>query len=191
MKALKERILAEGENLGEGILKVDTILNQQLDPALMFEIGKEFASIFRNLSIHRILTAEASGIAPALMAGMQLGVPVTYARKKRPATMTGTVYSTTAPSHTKGGEVELFVSAEFLKSGENILVIDDFLATGESFKALAQLVSSAKANLVAAGFIIEKEFQGGRKAVKAAGLKVAIHALATVVRMDGNTIELA
>src|ERR1700712_133959 len=105
MLTLKQRILAEGRNLGNGILKIDSILNHQLYPDLMFEMGKELASRFAETPIDRILTAEISGIAPALMTGLALGVPVVYARKLKPITMSGPVFLETAPSHTKGGEV--------------------------------------------------------------------------------------
>ncbi|MEP6986873.1 MAG: xanthine phosphoribosyltransferase, partial [Chloroflexota bacterium] len=114
MKALQERILAEGQNLGSGILKIDSLLNHQIYPDLMMQMGEEMAKIFGSVKIDRILTAEISGIAPSLMAGYVLKVPVVYARKTKPITMSGPVFLETAPSHTKGGEVNLLVSAEFL-----------------------------------------------------------------------------
>src|SRR5512145_1811157 len=113
MQTLKERILAEGQNLGNGILKIDSLLNHQIDPDLMMAMGREMAQRFAGVPIDRILTAEISGIAPALTTGLVLKVPVVYARKKKPITMSGPVFLETAPSHTKGGEVPLLVSAEF------------------------------------------------------------------------------
>nr|MBA3874621.1 xanthine phosphoribosyltransferase [Anaerolineae bacterium] len=124
MKVLQERILAEGQNLGSGILKIDSLLNHQIYPDLMMQMGEEMAKIFGSVKIDRILTAEISGIAPSLMAGYVLKVPVVYARKTKPITMSGPVFLETAPSHTKGGEVNLLVSAEFLRPGENVLIID-------------------------------------------------------------------
>src|SRR5882757_3891564 len=100
MDALKKRILAEGRNLGNGILKVDSLLNHQIYPDLMMEMGQELAARFKGVKIDRILTAEISGIAPAVMTGLVLGVPVVYARKTKPITMFGPVFLETAPSHT-------------------------------------------------------------------------------------------
>src|SRR5690349_5782188 len=192
MKALKERILAEGQNLGSGILKIDSLLNHQIYPELMMEMGKEMAARFQGVKIDRILTAEISGIAPALTTGMVLGVPVVYARKTKPITMAGPVFLETAPSHTKGGEVNLLVSAEFLHPDENILIIDDFLATGKTLLALARMVKSAKGNLVGVGVVVEKSFEGGRSAMLKAGYSnIPIYALATITSMDDGKIEFA
>lgn len=190
MQALKDRILKEGRNLGNGILKIDSMLNHQLDPQLMTGMGHEFARLFADVSVDRILTAEISGIAPALMTAIQLDVPVVYARKKKPITMSGPIYIENAPSHTKGGMVELMVSGEFLKAGENVLIIDDFLASGETLKALGRLVVAAEANLVGVGVVVEKSFEDGRKAMSEAGFNMPIHALATIASMEGTTITL-
>ena len=189
MQALIERIRAEGINLGGGILKVDSLLNHQLDPQLMAGMGESFAERFTDTKIDRILTAEISGIAPALMTGIAMDVPVVYARKKKPITMSGPVFLETAPSHTKGGETLLLVSAEFLHAGENVLIIDDFLATGKTLLALARIVVSAGANLVGVGVVVEKTFEGGRGAVQEK-YDVPIHALASITSMEGDTITV-
>lgn len=195
MQALKERILAEGENLGNGILKIDSFLNHQLDPVLMMKMGKVVAERFRDVHIDRILTAETSGIAPALTTAMVLGVPVVYARKKKPITMAGPVYLETAPTHTKGGEnVNLLVSAEFLRTGEHVLILDDFLATGETLLAMARIVRAARSSVVGFAVVVEKSFEKGREALGVAGFGnqgSPIHALATISRMDDGEIILA
>ena len=192
MQQLKERILAEGQNLGNGILKIDSILNHQLDPDMMVTMGEELARRFGSLSIDRILTAEISGIAPALTAGMVMHVPVVYARKKKPITMAGPVFLETAPSHTKGGEVSLLVSAEFLHPNENVLVIDDFLATGQTLLALARMVKSARSRLAGIGVVVEKEFEGGRALMHKSGYTdIPIEALVTITNMDNGTIVMA
>ncbi len=190
MKALRDRILAEGENLGNGILKIDSLLNHQLYPPLMMAMGQELASRFEEVTIDRILTAEISGIAPALAAGVVLNVPVVYARKKKPITMAGPVFLETAPSHTKGSDVNLLVSAEFLHEGEKVLIIDDFLATGQTLLALARMVKSAKADLVGVGVVVEKTFEGGRALLQGAGYAdIPIEALATITSMaDGQIV---
>ena len=189
MKALIERIRLEGKNLGGGILKVDSIINHQLDPQLMRGMGKAFAAKFADIKVDRILTAEISGIAPALMTGIELDVPMVYARKRKPITMSGPVFLETAPSHTKGGETLLLVSAEFLQEGENILIIDDFLATGKTLLALARIIVSAKANLVGVGVVVEKTFEEGRRRMLEK-YDVPIHALAAITSMDGDVISM-
>jgi len=189
MQALIERIRSEGKNLGGGILKVDSIINHQLDPPLMEDMGRAFAQRFSEVAVDRILTAEISGIAPALMTGIELGVPVVYARKKKPITMAGPVFLETAPSHTKGGETLLLVAAEFLHAGENVLIIDDFLATGQTLLALARIVSSANANLVGVGVVVEKTFEGGRERMLEK-YDIPIQALATITSMEGETITV-
>jgi xanthine phosphoribosyltransferase len=191
MQALKDRIQAEGRNLGNGILKIDSLLNHQIYPDLMLDMGKAIADKFDGIKVDRILTAEISGIAPAMMAGLALGVPVVYARKLKPITMFGPVYLETAPSHTKGGEVNLLVSAEFLHANENVLIIDDFLASGKTLRALVRIAESARCNVVGVAVVVEKSFEGGRDFMTRSGYTMPIHSLVTITSMDGGRIELA
>ena len=189
MKAIVERIRAEGKNLGRGILKVDSFVNHQLDPALTVEMGEVFASRFAAAGvtgITKIITAEVSGIAPALTTGIAIGVPVIYARKSRPITMPTGYFRAEAPSHTKGGIVDLIVSPEYLDAGDRVLLIDDFLATGLTIDALASLVAECGATLCGIGCIIEKSFEGGR--ARLAHLGVPIVTLARVESMEGDKI---
>jgi len=186
MQALKDRILSEGKNLGNSILKVDGFINHQVDPALMDACGKAFAELFAETKPDRILTAEISGIAPALMTGIYMGLPVVYARKSKPVTMTSDVYLTTAPSHTKGHLVELIVSPEYLRYGERILIIDDFLASGATIKGLVRLVQAAGAELVGIGTLIEKPGEGGREELER--LNIPVHSLAAVELTDDGQI---
>jgi xanthine phosphoribosyltransferase len=190
MEALKERIRREGENLGRGILKIDTFLNHQLDPALMEAAGEEIARRFANARPTRILTAEVSGIVPAMMAGLALGnLPVVYARKHKPITMREPVYIDSAPSHTKGGEVLLMVSPEFLSRDDRILIVDDFLASGRTIDALARIVHQAGAQLVGIAAVVEKTFEGGREVLSHWG--VPIESLAIITDMSEGRIILS
>ena len=191
MDALKKRILAEGRNLGSGILKVDSLLNHQIYPDLMMEMGQELARRFKDVKIDRILTAEISGIAPAVMTGLALNVPVVYARKTKPITMFGPVFLETAPSHTKGNEVNLLVAAEFLPAKQNVLIIDDFLATGKTLRALARIVEGAQSSVVGVGVVVEKTFEGGRDFMRQKGYTMPIEALAVIVSMDDGKIVFA
>lgn len=186
MQALKDRILRDGKNLGNGILKVDNFINHQVDAALMDACGREFARRFSDISASRILTAEISGIAPALMTGMHMNLPVVYARKSKPVTMPDTVYLTIAPSHTKGRMVELIVSPEYLGRGERVLIIDDFLASGATILGLVRLAQAAGSELVGIGTLIEKSFEGGRDALS--HLNVPIESLACIRAMENGQI---
>jgi xanthine phosphoribosyltransferase len=186
MEALKQRILSDGANLGNGILKVDGFINHQVDPQLMAACGVELASRFRELNASKVLTAEISGIAPALTTAAELGLPVVYARKTKPITMPDQILLTLAPSHTKGRTVELIVSPEYLGNGERVLIIDDFLASGQTIMGLVRLASAAGATIVGIGALIEKRFESGRELLNS--LNVPIEALAVIVDMNDSAI---
>jgi xanthine phosphoribosyltransferase len=189
MEALKARIRKEGKNLGRGILKVDSFLNHQVDPALMLAAGGALAAHFGALGITKVLTAEISGIAPALTTALALGVPVVYGRKTKPITMPEEIYIQTAPSHTKGKEVQLMVSPEFLHTDDKVLIVDDFLATGHTIMALVRLAKAAGAEVIGVGAVIEKSFEGGRAQLEAQGLRV--RSLAVIERMTDDEIFFA
>ncbi len=189
MHWLRERIQNEGRYLGNGILKVDAFMNHQVDPLLMQGIGYEFARRFRGQHPSKILTAETSGIAPALAAGMMLQVPVVFARKTKPLTLKEEPYQATAPSHTKGGMVTLMVSHEFLSPDERVLIIDDFLASALTIRALANIVQQSGATLVGIGAVIEKAFEGGRGALR--DLSVQVESFAVIEKFEGDKIVFA
>jgi xanthine phosphoribosyltransferase len=189
MDLLKQQILRDGRNLGGGILKVDSFINHQVDPVLMDACGRELAERFKDVGATRILTAEISGIAPAVMTALHLKLPVVYARKTKPITMPDTVYLTIAPSHTKGRMVELIVSPEYLARGEKVLIIDDFLASGRTILGLVRLTEAAGATVAGIGTLIEKSFEGGREALTSLG--VPIQSLVTITNMDDGQIVFA
>ncbi len=189
MHELKERILLEGKNLGNGILKVDGFINHQVDPMLMDACGRELARRFKGIGATKVLTAEISGIAPAVSTAFHLGLPVVYARKHKPITMPDQVFLTLSPSHTKGRMVELIISPEYLGEGERVLVIDDFLATGATILGLIRLAQTAGSNIVGIGALIEKTFEGGRGALSSLG--IPIEALVQIVSMEGDQITFA
>jgi xanthine phosphoribosyltransferase len=189
MRVLKERILLEGKNLGNGILKVDGFINHQVDPMLMDACGRELALRFKSIGATKVLTAEISGIAPAVLTAFHLGLPVVYARKHKPITMPDQVFLTLSPSHTKGSLVELIVSPEYLGEGERVLIIDDFLATGATILGLVRLAQSAGSTIVGIGALIEKTFEGGREALSSLG--IPIEALVQIISMQGEQIIFA
>jgi xanthine phosphoribosyltransferase len=189
MEALKDKIRKEGQNLGRGILKVDSFLNHQVDPALMLAAGGALAAHFGAMGVTKVLTAEISGIAPALTTALALGIPVVYGRKTKPITMPEDIYVQTAPSHTKGKEVQLMVSPEFLHAEDKVLIIDDFLATGHTIMALVRLAQAAGADVIGVGAVIEKSFEGGRAQLEAQGIRV--RSLAVIERMTDDEIFFA
>lgn len=186
MLLLKDQIREHGQNLGGGILKVDGFVNHQVDAVLMDACGKEFARMFRDIGATKILTAEISGIAPAVFTGKHMNLPVVYARKSKPITMPDQVFLTLAPSHTKGRMVELIVSPEYLAGGERVLIIDDFLASGATILGLARLARTAGAVLVGIGALIEKSFESGRETLSELG--VPIRSLVEIASMDNGEI---
>ncbi len=189
MEALKARILRDGRDLGHGILKVDAFLNHQIDPGLVDECGRALAARFASAGATKVLTAEISGIAPAFSTALHLGVPVLYARRERPVTMPDQVLLTVAPSHTKGRRTELIVSTEYLDPRDRVLIVDDFLATGQTILGLARLTAASGATLVGIGAVIEKAFEGGRAALSPLG--VPIESLAIITEMRGRRIVIA
>jgi xanthine phosphoribosyltransferase len=189
MRDLRDRILREGKNLGNGILKVDGFINHQVDPILMDACGKELARRFKEIGATKILTAEISGIAPAVYTAYHLKLPLVYARKHKPITMPDEVFLTLSPSHTKGRMVELIVSPEYLRGGERVVIIDDFLATGATILGLVRLAQTAGSSIVGIGTLIEKTFEGGRAAL--AHLGVPIEALVQITSMEQGRIIFA
>jgi xanthine phosphoribosyltransferase len=189
MRELQERIRREGKNLGNGILKVDGFINHQVDPILMDACGRELARRFKDIEATKVLTAEISGIAPAVSAAYHLKLPVVYARKHKPITMPDQVFLTLSPSHTKGRMVELIISPEYLGDGERVIIIDDFLATGATILGLVRLAQTAGSTIVGVGTLIEKTFEGGRQALSSLG--VPIEALVQITSMEGDQIIFA
>ena len=187
MDQLRDRILREGKNLGHGILKVDGFINHQVDPALMDACGRELARRFAPVHATKVLTAEISGIAPALTTAQHLGLPVVYARKAKPITMPDQIFLTLAPSHTKGRTVELIVSPEYLGRDERVLIIDDFLASGQTILGLVRLAQAAGARIVGIGALIEKSFEGGRALLTDVGVPIETLSVITDMR-DGRIL---
>ncbi|MEI2356469.1 xanthine phosphoribosyltransferase [Mesobacillus zeae] len=187
MKALEQRIIEAGKVLGPTVLKVDSFLNHQIDPQLMYEMGKEFSYLFREEKITKILTIESSGIAPAVMAGLQMNVPVIFARKRKSLTLTDNLLTAHVYSFTKKETNEISVSGSFLNHDDSILIIDDFLANGEAALALAKIVEDAGASVAGIGIVIEKAFQNGGKKLREKGFKV--ESLARISSLENGQVE--
>lgn len=171
MELLQQRILQDGRALPGGIIKVDSFLNHQLDPNFMMEMAKEFARRLEGRNINKIVTIEASGIAPAILLGYVMQLPVVFIKKKTPRTMSE-FYVTEVHSFTKDRWYTVCISEDFLSSEDNVVFIDDFLAYGNAARGVIDLCTMAGANLEAMGFIIEKGFQGGGDQLRSEGYDV-------------------
>jgi xanthine phosphoribosyltransferase len=186
MKALKEKIIADGVAIGTEIVKVDSFLNHQIDVALLDEVGREFAKRFAGCEVTKILTVEASGIAVACMTAKHFGnIPVLFAKKAAPSTMTEGFYGAEVKSFTKGTVSVIRVSKKYLNKEDKVLLIDDFLAHGEAAVGMAELVGQAGAGLVGIGAVIEKRFQGGGDRLRERGVRVESLAVIGSIR-DGK-----
>lgn len=187
MENLKDRIKQDGQVLPGNVLKVNSFLNHQIDSDLMYEIGQEFAKRFDNEKITRILTVESSGIAPALMVGLALHVPVVFARKQKSAILNGEVYSAKVYSYTKQVENIVGIDKKFLQADDQVLIIDDFMANGEAVKGLVEIANQAQAKVVGVGIVIEKAFQNGGQSLRQAGLRV--ESLAQIASFIDNQVH--
>ena len=178
MKLLEDRIKRDGEVLDGDVLKINSFLNHQVDPKLMMQVGEEFKRLFDDEKIDKVLTCEASGIAPGIMTAYQLGVPMVFARKKKPSTLNDAVYWADVFSYTKKVNNKICVEEKFLHKGENILIIDDFVAHGEAVKGMVNIAKQAGCDIVGVGAVVAKTFQGGSDWVKNEGLR--FEALASI-----------
>lgn len=187
MEKLRERILEEGKALSETVLKVDSFLNHQVDPELMYEMGTCFKNYFKEHGITKVFTIESSGIAPAVMTAMQMNLQMVTLKKQKSRILNGEVYQTTVHSFTKGTDYELTLSKKYVDEGDRVLIIDDFLANGEAAMGAARLVEEAGAKVAGMGIVIEKSFQPGRKMLEEKGYDV--YSLARISKLGEGMIE--
>ena len=186
MKKLEERIFQDGQVLGENILKVDSFLTHQVDFSLMKEIGQVFAEVVKDAGITKVVTIEASGIAPAVYVAEALGLPMIFAKKAKNITMTEGILTTDVYSFTKQVTSTVSIAGKFLNSDDKVLIIDDFLANGQAAKGLITIIEQAGAQVEAVGIVIEKSFQGGRQLLETAGYRVL--SLARIAGFDKGQI---
>lgn len=187
MELLIEKIKNEGVVLSSSVLKVDSFLNHQIDPQLMLEIGKEFAQRFAHCGITKILTIESSGIAPAVMTGLQLNVPVVFARKRKSLTLVNNLMTASVYSFTKEETSEISVSNQYLSENDKVLIIDDFLANGQAALGLAEIADKARASIAGIGIVIEKGFQDGGSLLRDKGYRV--ESLATISSLENGVVS--
>ena len=189
MKLLEDRIRQNGTVLPGNVLKVDNFLNHQVDPQLMDQLGAEFSRRFADAGITKILTVESSGIAPAVMTGLHLNVPVIFARKHKSLTLTDHLYTAKVYSYTKQVTNDISIDRRFLSSEDRVLIIDDFLANGKALQGLLDIAKTAQIEVAGVGVVIEKRFQKGHKMVTDAGIQ--LEALASIAAFENNTVTFA
>lgn len=187
MELLKRRILQDGKCYPDGILKVDSFINHQMDSKLMYHVAEEFARLFADSGINKIVTIEASGIAPAIMVGYIMNLPVVFVKKKQPKTMEN-MLTTTVHSFTKSRDYTVCISHDFLTADDRILFIDDFLAYGNAAQGIIDLADQAGAQIAGMGFIIEKAFQHGRDTLIEKGIRV--ESLAIIQSLENCEITI-
>ena len=186
MKLLEDRILKDGKIRPGGILKIDGFLNHQIDTRLIHEMALELKRLYAGESINKILTIEASGIAIAALAGYEFGCPIVFAKKSKTSNISSDVYSAEIPSFTHGNVNTVIVSKEYLSPDDNILIVDDFLATGAALIGLIDICRQAGATVVGAGIAVEKVFQGGGNKLREEGIR--IESLAKISSMSDTSI---
>lgn len=184
MKLLEDRIVKDGKVLPGNVLKVDGFLNHRIDVNLLNDIGKEFARLYANQGVNKILTIEASGIGIACIAAQHFGCPVVFAKKSKTTNISPDFYCVDVESYTHKTTNKVIVSKEYLDENDRVLVIDDFLANGCALRGLCKLIKDAGATLVGCGIAIEKGFQPGGKAVRDLGIRV--ESLAVIKSMNSN-----
>lgn len=189
MEELKQRILKDGVAKKEGgIVRVGSFLNHQLDPQLMMHCAEEFARLFANQGVNKIVTIEASGIAPAILMGYIMHLPVVFVKKKAPKTIDES-WKSWVWSFTRGDETTVCVDRDFLTNKDRIVFIDDFLADGHASGSIIHLCRQSGAQIVGMGFLVEKAFAKGGQFLRDHG--ITYHALATIKCIhDDNTMEV-
>jgi len=186
VKALEQKILTEGRVMDGNILNVGSFLNQQLDAAFLWEMGKEVAGLYKGAGVTKVLTIEASGIAVAVAVGAAMQLPVLFAKKHRSGNVAGAVHKVTIHSYTHGNDYEAVVPAEYLNENDRVLLVDDFLANGAALRGLVTLAKQAGAEVVGAAIAIEKGFQKGGDSLREEGIRV--ESLAIIESFDGGKI---
>ncbi|WJH34493.1 xanthine phosphoribosyltransferase [Paenibacillus aurantius] len=188
MDMLKQRILQEGIVLSNEVLKLDAILNHQVDPELIMEMGKEFAKRFENEGITKVVTIESSGISVAFATAYVLKVPLVFARRKKTLTTDNDSYCERVPSFTKGIVTDIMVSKQFLTPQDRVLIIDDIIANGDAARGIIRIIERSGAELAGFGIAVEKSFQQGAQTIRDLGIRV--DSLVRIGRLQPGRIEL-
>lgn len=188
MKLLEQMVKNDGKVYPNNVLKVDSFINHQIDPKLMIEMAQSLYDYFKEQNVTKVLTIEASGIAPAILVANLFNVPMVFAKKSRPATLNeNSFYNAEVHSYTKNVTNNIIVSKDFLKKEDRVLIIDDFLANGQAVLGLADLIAQAEGTLVGVGILIEKSFQDGRELLESKNINVC--SLCRLASLENEEVE--
>ncbi|RCX21689.1 xanthine phosphoribosyltransferase [Fontibacillus phaseoli] len=189
MDTLKQRIVEQGVVVSDQVLKLDALLNHQVDPGLTMEMGKQFAERFRDDGVTRVVTVESSGIAVAFATAYELGVPLVFARRKKTLLAEPDMLCERVPSFTKGIVTDILISREFISPEDRILFIDDIIANGDAARGLVKIIERSGAELIGAGIVVEKCFQPGANALREQGLR--LESLVKIASLEDGKIIFA
>ena len=188
MELLREMVITDGKVYDNNVLKVDSFLNHQIDAGLMMKMAESFYEYFKKEKITKILTIEASGIAPAIMVANLFNVPMVFAKKSKPSTLKNNdVYTAEVHSYTKNITNTIVVSEKFINKDDKVLIVDDFLANGQATLGLMEIVEKAGAKTVGVGILVEKSFQDGRKLLDEKNVKVC--SLCRIASLENNEVK--
>lgn len=189
MEVLKKRILNEGVIASDQVLKLDGLLNHQVDPELTMEMGREFAARFREEKITRVVTVESSGIAIGFATALELGVPLVFARRKKTLLADPDALCERVPSFTKGIVTDIMLSRQFIHEDDRVLFIDDIIANGDAARGMVKIIQRSGAELVGFGVAVEKSFQAGARTIREQGIRV--ESLVKISSLADGKIEFA
>lgn len=189
MNFLEKKILADGKVKPGDILKVDSFLNHQIDISIMRQIGYELKQRFCGTQITKILTIEASGIAIAAFLGDLFDVPVVFAKKGETVNSTDDKYVSQAFSFTHKQTNKVFVSKPYMSAADRVLIVDDFLATGEAILSLIDIVKQAGAEVAGIGIAVEKGYQSGGRLLREQGYHLESIAIIDAMNAENGAIR--
>ena len=185
MHLLEDRIVKDGKVFSGNVLKVDSFLNHQFDVELLDEMGSEVKQLFKDETVTKVLTIEASGIGVGCMVAKHLSGPLLFAKKTQTLNIKGDVYTSKVESFTHQCTYDIIVSKDFLNENDTVLIVDDFLAKGNALIGLIDIVNQSGAKLAGCAIAIEKGYQGGGDKLRAQGIKV--ESMAIIDEMDDTT----
>lgn len=186
MDKLKEKILEHGIVVSDQVLKLDALLNHQVDPQLTMEMGKEFAARFRDAGVTRVVTVESSGIPVAFTTALELGVPLVFARRKKTLLAESNMLCERVPSFTKGIVTDILISRDYISEDDKVLFIDDIIANGDPTQGLIKIIQRSGAELVGAGIVVEKQFQSGAGQIREQGIR--LETLVAIASLEGGKV---
>lgn len=187
MDILKEKIKQHGVIMSNQTLQLDTLINHQVDPGLIMEVGKQFAHRFRESAVTKVLTVESSGIPVAFATALELGVPLVFARRKKTLTTDGEVWAERVPSFTKGIVTDILISKSVLSDQDTVLLIDDIIANGDAARGLIRIVERAGAHLAGVGVVVEKSFQAGARTIREQGIR--FESIVRIKSLENGIVE--